>query len=393
MQLNARIYEAAHNLISHILRSFLALLGILVGTASVLAIISGGQLATEQALKQFEQLGTNLLAVSLYYDYPEPGKSINYFDVDEMGGLAKQIPELELIAPYVITYAQVAYEGKSINASVAGAGRTFNRIAGLHLLTGREVSLIDKTEYFCVLGNKVYQDLGSNVNLIGQQILLGTQYFTIVGFFDAMDNNPFISMDVNSTIFIPADTAPLITKNAHINHLLIRTRVGADIEVLKKKITDYIATRAQTRLYFESSEMVIKNMKKQRQIFTVFLGFIGGISLLVGGVGVMNIMLISISERRQEIGIRMAVGANRLDIMLLFLTEAMILSSFGGGMGIIIGEAITFGIAAAKHWTFHVFFFPIFLGFNISMLTGMFFGFYPAYKASKLKPIETLRAE
>lgn len=394
MYFSTRIKEAIGSLASHKLRSFLALLGILVGTASVLAIVSGGQLATEQALKQFEQLGTNILSVSLYYDYPGPGKTVNYLDLDEIINLPRMNQGVERVTAYVTTYATVSYKGKRLDASIAGVGKTFFNIANLSLLEGREVSLIDQSGYFCVLGNKIYKSLGTAGSVIGKQILLNNRYFTIVGVLDAADENPFLNVEANSTIFIPEEASRLLSKDAHINHLLIRTTLGIDTEALKKSLTNYInENAAKSRLYFDSSDLIVKNMKKQRQIFTVFLGFIGGISLLVGGVGVMNIMLISISERRQEIGIRMAIGANRWDIMLLFLSEAVILSLLGGIFGITLGEIITFVIAKTKHWQYHVFFFPPLLGFSVSMVAGVFFGFYPAFKASKLRPIETLRAE
>ena len=388
-----RVHEAASNLISHALRSFLALLGILVGTASVLAIVSGGELATQEALKQFEQLGTNLLSVAVYYDYPSPGKSIDYLDLNELNDLPKSAPEIDIFAPYALTYGQATYKGKYLNANLAGVGKTFIRIAGINLLAGRLVSLIDNASYFCVLGYDVYNAIGLGEKIIGEQVLIGKQYFTVVGVLAAVDNNPFLEVDVNNTIFVPEVATRWISKDSHVNHLLIRTKPGINIEQIKQNIENYVKAHAQARLYFNSSELIVKNMKKQRQIFTVFLGFIGGISLLVGGVGIMNIMLISITERRQEIGIRMAVGANQWDIMLLFLVEAVILALFGGILGIVIGEIITFAVATVKHWSFHLFLFPLLLGFSVSMLTGIFFGFYPSYKASKLKPIETLRAE
>lgn len=393
MHFKTRLQEAFSNLVSHTLRSFLALLGILVGTASVLAIVSGGQLATEQALKQYEQLGTDLLSVSIYYDYAGPGKTPNYLELPEIVGLIDNTDGIGLMAPYVATYVPVSLAGKSLDASVAGVGDNFPKIAKLNLIQGRFISLMDESEYFCVLGNKIYQAFGTTGSVIGRQILIGSQYFTVVGVLDSIENNPFLNVDVDNAVLIPLDAAHILSKDAYINHILIKTKAGVDTVKLRSQIESYINARAKARLYFDSSDLIVKNMKKQRQIFTVFLGFIGGISLLVGGIGVMNIMLISISERRQEIGIRMAVGANRWDIMLLFLTEALILSLFGGVLGVTLGEIITLAIAEAKHWQFHVFFFPPLLGFCVSMITGVFFGFYPAVKASKLRPIETLRAE
>ena len=134
-------------------------------------------------------------------------------------------------------------------------------------------------------------------------------------------------------------------------------------------------------------------MKKQNETFTLLLGFIGSIALIVGGIGVMNIMLVSVVERRREIGVRMAVGAKRRDIQLMFLTEAVVLTLFGGLMGVITGEAVALFTALISQWTFHLYILPLVVGFFVSALVGIFFGFYPARKASLLDPIETLRSE
>jgi len=392
MRFSSRLREAAGNLVARPLRSFLALLGILVGTASVLAIVSGGELATEQALQQFEQLGTNLVSVVISYDYAAPGKNVDYLELSEILDLPDQFKQIDILAPYIATYVSTSYKGKYLNASVAGVGDNLFKIAKLDLLQGRFISLLDEDGYFCVLGYKVYKNLKVD-NALGLQVLVGKQYFTVVGVLALADENPYLNININNAIFIPLQTAHFLTKNAYINNILLNTTPGTNVDELRQGITEYIKSRADAHLYFESSEIVVKNMRKQRQIFTVFLGFIGGISLLVGGIGVMNIMLISISERCQEIGIRMAVGARRIDILFLFLVEAVILALLGGGLGVIVGEIVTLLVAEVKHWGFHIFLFPLLLGFSVSMLTGVFFGFYPAFKASKLKPIETLRTE
>jgi putative ABC transport system permease protein len=134
-------------------------------------------------------------------------------------------------------------------------------------------------------------------------------------------------------------------------------------------------------------------MSKQSEILTVFLALIGGVSLLVGGIGVMNIMLVSVVERRREIGIRLAVGATRNDIRSLFLFEAVILALIGGTLGVLIGISIAYIIASLCHWEFTLFFMPPFMGFVVSATTGVFFGFYPAHKAALLDPIDALRSE
>jgi len=145
--------------------------------------------------------------------------------------------------------------------------------------------------------------------------------------------------------------------------------------------------------FFRSAKELIKSMEAQHKIFTLLLGLIGSISLLVGGIGVMNIMLVSVLERRREIGVRLALGALRKEIQWMFLSEAILLSLSGGFLGIIIGIFASYVIAAFVNWHFTIFLLPPFIGFTVSVFVGIFFGFYPAYKASQLNPIQTLRME
>ena len=147
------------------------------------------------------------------------------------------------------------------------------------------------------------------------------------------------------------------------------------------------------QLFFRSAKQLIASMMTQRKTLTLLLSLIGSISLVVGGIGVMNIMLVSVVERRREIGIRMAVGARRKDIRYLFLIEAVALSLFGGILGVMAGVLTSYIIAMFAGWAFHLFFFPPFIGFLVSVAVGIFFGFYPAYSASRLDPIQTLRAD
>ncbi len=394
MKLQSHFFEAWSNLISTKLRTFLAILGVLVGTASVVAMVSGGELATRAALAQFKLLGTNLLAVQLS---SAAGSTSNQkLPLKTALQIVNNVPQLEVASPYTMIYMPLSYNGHNIEGQIVGVTNNIMNIMKLKMQSGRFISFLDTYESFCVVGQSVYQTIKQSTlkNPIGQQITLGNQFLTIIGVVESVDNNSFMYVDVNNAVFVPIQESLLLNKYTDISNILLRLAPDANIDVVQKKVTDYFSANAPSKqLYFQSAKQLIESMQKQQEILTLFLAFIGSISLLVGGIGVMNIMLVSVTERKREIGIRLAIGAKRRDIQLMFLIEAIVLSLLGGFLGVMIGILISFIIAVARGWGFTLFIVPPLAGFFVSVLTGVFFGFYPAHKAAKLDPIETLRAE
>ncbi len=400
MNLRAHIREALANLVAGKLRSILATLGILVGTASVVAMVSGGKLATREALLQFKALGTDLLSLSI-----NPADQSQQAGTDkaqaqkitqkDIFNIKKASSDIVDIAPYTNTYANISFGGHEIRGNVIGATENLLNIIKLVTVTGRFVSHLDKYSFFCALGNKVHKEIKKYTsNPIGKQVNLGKNIFTIIGSIEKTEDNSFVYADLNDAIFVPLQASLILDKYVKISNVVLKLKQNTKIEPLEEKIRAYFKKNIPGyRLYFRDAEQFIKQMKKQEKILTLFLGFVGSIALLVGGIGVMNIMLVSVMERRREIGVRIAIGAKRRDIQSLFLTESVILSLFGGTLGVITGVLISFLIAVIRHWHITIFFNPIILGFTVSVFIGVFFGFYPAYKAAKLDPIETLRAE
>ncbi|MFU8798347.1 MAG: ABC transporter permease, partial [Gammaproteobacteria bacterium] len=290
-------------------------------------------------------------------------------------------------------------DGIELQGSAIGATAVLQSILKLQIKSGRLISFLDQYEPYCVIGDKIAQRLreGGIWNPVGQQIQLGNTLFTIIGVIDSWPENHFFYEDINSAILIPIRTSNMISKNAKINQIIFHLRENMtipEIDALQAKITRYIKLYMKDpKLFFRSAKQMITQMEAQNKIFTLLLGFIGGIALLVGGIGVMNIMLVSVVERRREIGIRLAVGARRKDIQKLFLIESIILSLLGGILGVFLGIIASFFIAVFSKWDFTVFFWPPILGCLVSMATGVFFGFYPAYKAAQLNPIEALRSD
>jgi putative ABC transport system permease protein len=401
MNLQGHLRDALTNLYVAKLRSLLAVLGILIGTASVVAMVSGGELATRQALNEFKALGTDLLAVTISQgeqsneteaSAENAGKKLS---PDEVLDLKDVSPDIIQVAPYINVYANATFASRSIDAGVLGVTEDFFGVAKLQMLRGRFVRYLDKYSAFCVVGSNVYEQLkGYALDPIGEQINLGGTIFTIIGALKPWQENSFIYASLNDSIFIPIEAATVISKYADISNIVIKLTPQANIEYVIADITKKLETEAPgKKLYFQSAKQFIKGMEHEREILTIFLGLIGSIALVVGGIGIMNIMLVSVTERRREIGIRLAIGAKRRDIQMLFLVESVTLALFGGICGVLIGILISYILALSKGWEFTLFFMPPAIGFGVSVCIGIFFGFYPAYKASKLDPIETLRSE
>ena len=397
MRLKNHVQEGLANLLSSKLRSILALLGILVGTASVVAMVLGGELVTNEALKQFKALGTDLLAVSVSdTDQASSSGMLNNLTLLDIYGLQTSDKSIVEAAPYAQLYNSSQFNGHELNTSILGVTESFAHLVHLGLESGRFISILDGYEFFCVIGAKVNAQIKklTYLDAVGQQIQVGKNIFTIVGVAKPWPENSFVYADIDSTVMVPILTSTSLSKYAAINNIILRLKPDASIEQVQTNITHYINQHvANKRLFFRSAKELIAHMSAQSQIFTVFLGLIGSISLLVGGIGVMNIMLVSVVERRREIGIRLAVGAKRSDIWALFLVEAVMLSLIGGTCGVTLGVIIAYIMAACWHWEFTLFFMPPLIGFTVSVAVGIFFGYYPAYKASQLDPIDALRSE
>lgn len=391
----AYILESLMNLRTSKLRSFLAILGILVGTGSVVALISSGQLATNNALKQFKTLGTNLIALSIQSGAggQQHDQKVD-FTVADVPIIKRSSPNIELVAPYVNVYNSIYFNGKQMQGQIFGADKSLFTIVKLKITKGRFVSYLDVHSDYCDIGYKLYQQIRATgvMNPLGKQIQLGKRLFTIVGVLKPWQTNLFLFADLNNSVIVPLQKSFMLSQYAKINDVLFRVKKGSDLTEIQNKIKGKLQLILPgKRFMFRSPKQIIDIMGKQRKTFTWLLGMIGGISLLVGGIGVMNIMLVSVIERRREIGIRMAIGARGSDIRWMFLIESITLTLFGGLCGVLLGVMISVVLAEIAHWDFTFFVLPPVLGFAVSVLVGILSGFYPAFRASKLDPIETLQ--
>lgn len=398
MDFKTHLHEAFLNLVTSKLRSFLAILGVLVGTCSVVALISSSQLATSHALDQFKTLGTNLLAMSIQ-DSQQAAVQSNaqsqQLKLDDMPKLISASPEILLAAPYTSVYQSLVFNGQQLSGQILGATGALSDIAKIDVSRGRFISVLDKNNFYCVIGATIAQTIqAQGIDPLYKQIQVGDFYFTVVGIAETWPSNLFIYADINNSIIIPIQASYLLSKQTEIQNVLFRLVKSPDLQAVQSALSARATELLPDKeIDYRNPEQIISIVNKQRATFTWLLGAIGGISLLVGGIGVMNIMLVSVVERRREIGIRKAIGAKRIDILIMFLIEAVMLTIFGGLMGIIVGVGISFILAKLTGWEFYLYLLPPLLGFVVSVLVGIISGFYPALRASRLDPMKTLQSD
>lgn len=389
--------QALINLAAAKLRSFLAVLGILVGTAAVVALISCGELATEKALAQFKALGTDLLAVSVYQK--ENDKSHSGGDEISLAAwrrLPQHIPAILQLAPYGIAYQPLSFQGQTLQGVIIGADESLAKIINIHLSSGHFVSFVELFEQFCVIGDGLAKQL-KQVSLdepLGKQLRVGQALYTIIGIASPWQENGFFNEDINQAAIIPIAGMPLVSKGSRISNAILLLKPDSPIDKIITQIKNILINEApKLSVFTRSAKQIIASMESQGQIFTLLLAVIGSISLLVGGIGVMNVMLVSVSERKKEIGVRKAVGAKNSEIQALFLMESVMLSLLGGVLGVILGLIFTNIVAYFSGWPHTFYWMPPLAGFLVSVATGIFFGYYPATRAAKLEPIVSLRSD
>lgn len=394
-----QIKEGLRQFASAKLRTFLALLGVLVGSASIVAMILGGQLATHQALQEFKSLGTDLLAVSINDASVDSALSSNNtkFALNDALTLSS-VPGVHEVAPYTELYQPMTYEGQSVDGTVLGVTNHFQDLVGLKLLSGRSILLADRYAYYCVIGHDVYENMKriSSRDPLGQTLQIGSNRFVIVGVAAPWPENNFVYANIDGSVLIPLLASMAINQRAVINNMVFRLDQTAVIPMVEAGIQHRVESVVNNKIVsFRSAKELIARMHHQSAIYTVLLGLIGSISLLVGGIGLMNVQLLIVSERRMEIGLRRALGATPQDILGLFLMESSLLAGLGGLLGVIVGMIIAMLIAVFAHWALlpwsQCWLAPT-LGLGVSVGVGLASGVYPAYLASKLCPMDGLRS-
>ena len=391
--LKANAKEAVASLLGSKQRSLLALIGIVIGIASVIAMLSVGAVAKQRALEQFRELGTDYLAIG-----PEDlgTRPVIPIRLPDALGLSQQVSTIAAVAPWIVGTGEIIYAGTRVaNASIVGITGSFSEIHNLDFERGRDISDMDFRRYYCVVGARIASSLrrGGADRLLGQTIRIGEHLCTIIGVALEAPRSGMRPLDIDRSVLVPFSTAQRMFPESSIQQIAARMTPDTHHAVATEELRGYFRRQVPgLNVWVNSAQRLIDQMQRQMQTFALLLAAIGSISMIVGGIGVMNVMLVSVTERRREIGVRRALGARRVDIQSQFLTESIILSLVGGVLGIALGVGGTWAFCRFVGWTFLVDPSAVAMGVAMSFCVGVFFGIQPAAQAARLDPITALRA-
>ena len=388
MKFKRIIKVAFKNIKSNKLRSALTMLGLIIGIASVIVLVGIGNGATADVSSQVQSLGTDILTVTINSsDY-----SLEYSQVDEI----LELDNVDTVAPYKSVSGTVSRgTTTSSKASIIATTDSYLDVTNTTLSSGRKISVIDieNNSKVCILGSDIATTLFSLTDPIGETIKIDGDNYTVIGVLTEQGTS--MGNDVDSTIIIPLTTAKYLGSDTSINNLYVKVSDESLIETTETLIGNYIRNTLQISSDYysvSSQDSMLSAMEDINSTLALLLGGIASISLIVGGIGVMNVMLVSVTERTKEIGIRKALGATKKDILIQFLVEALVISILGGVLGIGIGILIG-NILSNFDYTFTTSSGVILLAFSSSALIGIIFGIFPAYRAACLRPIDALRTE
>ena len=391
LRTNAR--EAVRSLSRARLRTALALIGVAIGIASVITMISVGEIAKARSRAELASLGTDLLTIA------PSGRGGRGIALSDAMRLADAVPSISAAAPRITAGGAVAYAGKEVShGTLQGVTASFAGVNGLEVESGRFISDFDRHRYFCVVGAEVARAMrrAGAGRIVGESIVAAGRPFTVIGVLrESMDHYALsFHLDANRSVFLPITTAQRVSDRPEITLIIARARGDVHYTTATSEVRSWFRSKApRLELEITSARELIEQLESQMQLMTLLLAAIGSIALIVGGIGVMNTMLVSVAERRREIGLRRALGARRRDIRNQFLVESVILSVIGGTLGIAAGAAGTWAVCQFTGWDFSISATAAVSGIAVSSLAGIFFGLHPARRAARVDPIVALGAE
>ncbi|MGZ2402897.1 ABC transporter permease [Rhizobium ruizarguesonis] len=372
-------------------RAVMALTGVAIGTAAVIAMLHVGHNARAEALRQFEALGSDLVSIT-----PMAANRAQTIPLSAVRDLPAAHVGIKEAAAVIQGGAQLRRSQDTISVNILAVTDGFYELAKGRLKEGRYTSDLDRFSAYAVVGRDVATAVegSSGKPLVpGDLITASSQILTVVGLLQPTEANIILGVDLNSAVVTPFLSARRMVSSPAITNVVARLVSGADDTQTADAVKLYFDEQMRGgRVIVQTARQIIRSLEGQMRIYAILLLAIGMISLLVGGVGVMNVMLMSVMERRQEIGLRQALGARRKDICLMFLTEALALSLIGGLVGIAIGYFAGWIFAIFSDWHFQAASSAIPLGLGMAIVVGLFFGLYPASRAARLEPIVALRA-
>ncbi len=392
-RLTEGIHSSSISLKANKLRSFLTMLGVIIGVFSVVTLISLGKSFQNYITEQFDALGSNLLFVA-------PGRA--NFGGDPALSLTrnkladKHVKLINTYAKDKVLYVTPSvnlnntayYKGKTFDAEIIGTSFEGNNIYNYIIETGRFFTKSEQTSKarVVVIGPNVQKDLFGSLNPIGRTIILNEKSFTVIGIFKEK------SSDYDNQILAPYTSLASTFGVKRYTYIVVKTKEGENLELSKKHIElALLRDLDEDEFSVLSQADILSTVQQILGVLTLGLGAVAAISLLVGGIGIMNIMLVSVTERTREVGLRMALGATKLDIAFQFLIESVLISVLGGIIGLLFAYIVS--LIISNFIKTEVSITTVLIAFVFSAVVGMVFGTYPAYSASKKNPIEALRYE
>ena len=403
MKITASLKMAITTLRANKMRSGLTMLGIIIGNASVIAMIGIGQAAQKLAFEEFKSLGANVLFVvpgsretrRTTFDVP---KTLVLADAK---AIASQVPSIKEVAPQINSRLLITYRNQNTNSLVTGITPEFLTVRSFDIKEGKFINYLDlkRNNRVAILGPEIAEKFFQNQSPLGQQIRIKSTNFTVIGVMEAKGS--FLGTNQDETVYIPLSTMAnqIVGKTSQygteLSFISISAQDDDSIKAAQFQIENLLRLRhkitGEDDFRVQTQKDILNIVDRVTSGLTFMLAAIAGISLLVGGIGVMNIMLVSVSERTQEIGLRKAVGANQKDILIQFLIEAIIIAALGGLFGTLIGVGGLITVGALSPLPVNISPTAIILAVGVSGGIGLFFGVFPAQRAAQLDPIVALR--
>ncbi|MBI4457945.1 ABC transporter permease [Candidatus Uhrbacteria bacterium] len=388
-------------------RSGLTILGIVIGIGSVIALVSLGQGAQDSIASNIQALGSNLLMVRPGAQ-TGPGAQVSAgrgsastLTIDDAEAIKKELPLAKAVAPETSSRLQVTARGTNTNTTIVGTTPDYLTARNVKIDQGSFVSdqHLRSLSKVAVLGPTTRDDLfGEGANAIGQKVRINRVEFTVIGITAVKGGSGFANPD--DAVYVPLTTAQrFLTGGTKVGGISVEAADQASMDPLKEQITDLLLRRHNipnaelADFSILSQADIIATISQVTQALTSLLAAVAAISLVVGGIGIMNMMLTTVTERTREIGLRKAIGAKNRDIRTQFLIEAVALTFLGGAIGIVLGAAVSVAIGSVAGYASRVSVSSIMLSVGVSGAIGIVFGYYPALRASRLNPIEALRYE
>ncbi|HHW18222.1 MAG TPA: FtsX-like permease family protein [Firmicutes bacterium] len=386
MRLSDLLAMSLRGLTANKLRSALTMLGVIIGVASVIALVSIGEGARKEVVNNFESIGTNIL--KLYMQRWDARLTL-----DQVSALKERVPDMEMIMPQVGWGARVTYEGKVRYAPVLGVTEIFPKIRNHDLYAGRFFTAVEVEigRPVAVVGWQVAQDLFAGRNPVGKVIYLNQEPFEIIGVLEEKGEN--LGEGVDRNIFVPITVAQKRRGTNKVDVVYMKARNRDTVPVVQVTVQRIFDSRyGENSVLVWTQQAMLEQLQQSTRTMTLMLGAIAGVSLLVGGIGVMNIMLVAVTERTREIGLRMALGAKRSQVLAQFLIESALMCSLGGIAGVFAGLGSS-GLVARLGPKTSISPISVVIAFAFAVLVGFVFGVYPAARAARLEPVEALRTE